>query len=295
MERGDDDGAVASLRNALAAWPPDWGKPRYAHFLLGNALRRTGKAEEAARELALGRGATPQLPDPWRGEVMALREGFEPRLDRAHQLVMADRFDEAERALVELRRLRPTHEQVLTDLGSVYLLTSRWDEAIAALDECVRAHPASLDPRLQLARGLWAAGRRDDAMRHAQAAVEANPSSADAYEARGMFRLRAARPDDALADFEIASRLDPTSASATAFAGAANLVLDRIDAAAAAVEGAGRNDPSQTTAVAGLAIVAVKRGDLVRADALLASIAGLPEHAAPLIAEARQNRAAAGR
>jgi tetratricopeptide (TPR) repeat protein len=295
MERGADGPAAESFGEAVRRWPPDWGPATYAHFLLGNALRRLGRTEEATRELALGRHAVPQLPDPWRGEVMALREGFDARVERAHRLVMADRFEEAERELTELRRARPTHEQVLTELGTLYLLTSRWKEAIAALEECVDAHPAALDPRLQLARGLWATGRRDEALRHTQAAVQSNPDSADAYEARGMFRLRASRPDDALADFDTAARLDPTSASARAFAGAANLVLERIDAAAAAFEAATRVDPSQTTAVAGLAIVAVKRGDLARADALLAQIAHVPEQGAPLVAEARQNRAAAGR
>lgn len=295
LERGADEAAVEAFGEAVRRWPADWGSPAYAHFLLGNALLRVSRTEEAMRELARGRGALPVLPDPWRAEVMALREGFEARVDRAHHLVMTDRFDEAERSLLELRRTRPSHEQVLTELGTIYLLTSRWKEAIAALDECVRAHPDALDARLQLARGLWAAGRRDEALRHAQTAVESNPSSADAFEARGMFRLRAARPGDALDDFETAARLDPTSASARAFAGAANLVLERVDAADAAFDAAVKIDPSQTTAVAGLAIVAMKRGDLTRADALLAEIANLPEHAAPLVAEARQNRAAAGR
>ena len=295
MERGADEAAAASFGEAVRRWPPDWGPAAYAHFLHGNALSRAGRTEEAARALAKGRGAAPHLPDPWRGEVMALREGFDSRLDRAHRLVMADRFAEAESALAALRRERPSHVQVLTELGTVYLLTSRWSEAIGALEECVRAHPTALDPRLQLARGLWAAGRRDEAVRHAQTAVETNPASADAYESRGMFRLRQSRPGEALADFETAARLDPTSASAPAFAGAANLVLDRIDAAVVAFEAATRIDAAQTTAVAGLAIVAVQRGDLARADTLLATIAHLPEHAAPLVAEARQTRAAAGR
>jgi tetratricopeptide (TPR) repeat protein len=295
LERGDDGAAAQAFGEALRRWPPDWGSAAYAHFLHGNALRRLGRAEEAARELAAGRGAVPQLPDPWRAEVMTLREGFEARLDRAHRLVMSDRFTEAERELVALRAVRPSHEQVLMELGTVYLLTSRWKDAVTALEDCVRAHPASLDPRLQLARGLWATGRRDEALLQAQAAVEANPASADAYEARGMFRLRAARAEDALADFDTAARLDPGSASARAFAGAASLVLERLDAAAAAFEDAIRIDPAQTTAVAGLAIIAVKRGDLPRADALLAGIAHLPDEAAPLVTEARQDRAAVGR
>jgi protein O-GlcNAc transferase len=295
MEHGHDADAVEALRHAIEGWPEDWGKPSYAHFLLGNALARLGRSEEAARHFALGRGKPPQLPDPWRGEVVDFREGFASRLVRAHQLVLRDEHEAAIAALLKLRETNPRHEQVLTDLGTAYLLTGRWTDAIEALKACVDAHPNSLDPQLQLARGLWAAGRRDEAVRQAEAAVAANPTAGDAFETRGWLLLRNGRPEPSLADFETAARLDPTNASALSLAGAANLVLDRDADAEAAFRRALALDAGQTTAIAGLAIVEIRRRDLAAADAHLAKIARLRDDAAPLVAEARKQRMLAER
>lgn len=295
MERGRDAEAAEAFETAISGWPAEWGTPAYAHFLLGNALSRLGRADDAASHFARGRGEPPQLPDPWRSEVVEFREGFAARLVRAHQLVMRDQYEEAIAALEKLRVTHPRHEQVLTDLGTAYLLTGRWPEAVKALEECVAAHPESVDPRLQLARGLWATGRREDAMRQAESAVAADPASGAAFETRGWLKLRNGRAEPALADFETAVRLDPTSASALSMSGAANLVLDRDAAAESAFQRALRLDAGQTTATAGLAIVAIRRGDLAAADAFLERISRLRDDAAPLVAEARKQRALAVR
>ena len=298
MERGRDADAAATFARAVAAWPREWGSSGYAHYLLGTALARLGRDDEAARELALGRGQPPSLPDPWRGEIADRRAGFEADMKRVHHLIGMEGVAGADQAipiLVEMRKKRPGNEQVLTDLGTAYLLTSRRREAIAVLEECVAAHPDSLDPRLLLARGLWAEGRKDDAMRHVQTAVDGHPSSGSAFSARGMLRLRGGAAAEALADFETAQRLDPADASPPASAGAANLALGRLDAARESLGRALKIDASQTTAIAGLAIVAIRGGDLAGADALLARIARLPDEAAPLVAEARRARATAGR
>jgi Flp pilus assembly protein TadD len=298
MEQGRDADAAATFAKAVAAWPREWGPSGYAHHILGTALSRLGRDDEAARELALGRGQPPSLPDPWRGEVADRRAGFEAGMQRVHHLIGMTGSGGAEQAipiLLDLRKRRPGNEQVLTDLGTAYLLTSRRREAIAVLEECVAAHPDSLDPRLLLARGLWAEGRRDDAMRHVQTAVDGHPSNGGAFSARGMLRLRGGDAAAALADFETAERLDPSDASPRASAGAANLALDRLDAARESFDRALKIDAAQTTAIAGLAIIAVRRGDLPSADALLSRIEHLADESAPLVAEARRVRAAAGR
>jgi Flp pilus assembly protein TadD len=292
MEKGDDAAAEATFAAALAAWPEDWGAASYVRFLHGTALRRMGREDEAARELALGRGEPAALPDPWRAEVAAFRTGFEARLQRAHRLVESQSLDAAIDELQELRKKRPKNAQVLTDLAAAYLHSARWREAIAVLEECVAAHPGDLDPRLQLARASWAAGDRAAAMRHAQIAVDANPFSADALEARGMLHLRSGRGAPALTDFAAAARLDPTSATAHALGGAANLVLERIDEAKWEFDAALRLDPAQATAIAGLSICALKKGDLASADRELSRIDRLGNDAAPLVAEAREQRAA---
>lgn len=293
LERGDVAAAEEAFREAVERWPPDWGPPSYARFLRGNALRRLGRVDDAAAELAHARDAEPRLPDPWRGEVMARRDGFDVRLDRAHRLLMADRFAEAAASLEALRARKPRHEQVLSDLGTVHLLTGRWDEAIRVLEECVAAHPGSVEPRLQLARGLWASGRREQAMRHADEAIRVDPGSADAFEARGMLRLRAGDAAAALADLRRAESLDPKNVLAAAYAGAASLELGRADDAEVAFARAIALDPSQPTALAGRAILRMRAGDLVAADVLLAAIAPYADDAAPLIAEARRERATA--
>jgi tetratricopeptide (TPR) repeat protein len=298
MELGRVEEAERTFAKAVAAWPREWGPSGYVHYLRGTALARLGRDAEAAPELALGRGREPSLPDPWRGEVADRRAGFEARMKRVHHLIRMEGAGGAAEAipiLLDLRKRRPGNQQVLTDLGTAYLLTGRRKEAIAVLEECVAANPDALDPRLYLARGLWTENRRDEALRHVATAVAAHPESGAALEARGMFRLRGGAAAEALADFEAAARLDPVDASPPAFAGAANLSLGRLDAAQTSFAAALKIDPVQTTAIAGLALVAIRRGELAAADAHLARIAHLADEAAPLVAEARRARAAAPR
>ena len=45
------------------------GEPRYARFLLGTTLRRLGRTDEAAANLANGTGEAAPITDPWREEV----------------------------------------------------------------------------------------------------------------------------------------------------------------------------------------------------------------------------------
>jgi len=293
LERGRDQDAAATLSRAVASWPKEWGEPAYPRFLLGTALARLGRAAEAAPMLANGAVDPPLLPDPWREAVRERGDGLIVRLHRADRLVESGRVNEAIAQFEELHRRRPDSLPVANDLASAYVVAGRADEAIALLRETAAKHPRAVEPGTRLVKALWDAGRRDEALREADAVVSKFPGSIEALWARGDALLDSGRAADALADFEAIARFAPNDAWSRASCGVAQLARSRTDLAKIAFEDALHRDSAQPTAIAGMAVVALARGDVAGADAWLAKIEHVPSGAARLVAEARAARAKA--
>jgi tetratricopeptide (TPR) repeat protein len=294
LERGKDADAVDSFRKAVAVWPPEWGDAAYARFLLGTALQRVGRDAEAAPYLASALVEPPRLPDPWRDEVEAYRAGLTAHVRRARVAAEAGRFAESIQQFQDLRRSHPDDVPVAADLASVLVLDSQYGEAIAVLREVVASHPGSPEPAAQLVSVLSAARRWEEAVREADRAVAAHPASAVVRAARGAAFLAAGDVEKALADFVEQTRLAPASAAAQTSVGAAQLRLRRIDEAEAAFEQARRRDARHPDAVAGLALVALARGDKTAADQRLAEIARAQAAPGGLVEQARAERAKLG-
>ena len=292
LELGRDEDAAKTLARAVEAWPKAWGDAAYPRFLLGTALSRLGRKDEALPMLANGVVQPPQFPDPWRDAVGRRRLGVPTELAKIARFVEANRLKEALASAEALHGRRPDSVAAANSLGYVYLLASRADDAVAVLSAAAQAHPDASDTAARLVSALWIARREGEAMRAADAAVARFPQSFEVLSARGELLMNSDRAEAALADFSAAARFAPADAGPRASAGAALLQLGRDGPALASFEDALSRNSSQATAIAGMAILAARHGDAAAADRWLAKIAGVPPQAARLVGEARAARAA---
>ncbi len=178
LQAAEPAAAAELLEGHLAARPDD----RYAHFLLGGAYRRLGRADDARRHLTLGQGAEPDWSDPWSDEVEAKRAGFPAAL--ATQRL----GQEPAAAVEELERLRgerPDNGTVLINLGIGYRLTGRLGDSAAALSEAVRREPGRGLAHFHLAVTYSQLGKLGQALEHAGRAVELQPTSAKGHALEG--------------------------------------------------------------------------------------------------------------
>jgi tetratricopeptide (TPR) repeat protein len=159
-----------------------------AQFLLASAYRGNGDPDAAAA--AAPADASVGIideHDAWHAEIMLERRGFRPLLNRASQLIQADRIDEALSILEELRATAPDEPLVLINLHQAYRKLHRTDEALVLLERALELVPRYHMLRLYLAGTLLElAGQAenpgarsahlDRALEHAEAANEIRPT-----------------------------------------------------------------------------------------------------------------------
>lgn len=101
----------------------------------------------------------------WSGAETSFRKAIElaPQSSNARHryamlLAKLGRFDEAEREILEARRLDPTSPSINMNLGAIYLFSERYPQAAAQLWKAIDLDPAFSSPRWYLARCLWMQG-----------------------------------------------------------------------------------------------------------------------------------------
>lgn len=192
---GDLDLAIAEYRAAAESGAQD---PRI-HLNLGNALARTGRAEEAR--------------DAYR---VALRIGpdFGPavRCNLGILAAQGGEWPEAIRQFQECVRLDPAHLNGLLGLGSAYLSTGRFDEAIVTFRQALN-HPGAPERlvRRNLAVAYLEAGLPEDAEKQAQIAIHLDATDVAAVLTLGKVYVRTGRSDDAERMWRRALEIGPDS------------------------------------------------------------------------------------
>jgi tetratricopeptide (TPR) repeat protein len=211
-------GAEAEAAAGLVSWLEGHPEDRYGRFLLGTAYRRLGRADEARRQLALGRDAQPSWSDPWSEELAAKRVGFPARLTAASGLLEIDPA-RAVAQLERLRRDRPDNVTVLINLGIGYRRTGKVAESADVLREAVRIEATRGLAHFHLALTFSELSRRAEnreigaelmaeALEHAERTVELQPTSAKSHAMHGEMLARAGRLEAAVEAYSRAAR-DP--------------------------------------------------------------------------------------
>ncbi len=216
LQSGREAAAVDVLEAHLERNPRDDN----ARYLLGTALRAVGRAQEAARALAAGKGGEALRDDPWEREVLALRKGYRTDFLRALERLEQGQVDEAARALEDLFRREPEDTLIHIALHRAYRRRGELDRAIDLLLEARRLEPLQDTVHLHLAGTLQEKAHADGAvdrsllalaLKSIETACELSPSYATAHALHGDVLLDLGREPEAVAAWVRAADFERTN------------------------------------------------------------------------------------
>jgi choline-sulfatase len=221
--RGDDAGALPALR-ALVRDEPGNAVFRRA---LSTALRRTGRAREAAALLARDHG-----PDAtaWHERALALADAGD----------VAQAVASAERALA----LDPSLPEVHNHLGVLRARRGDAPRALAAFDQVVRLDPNNALGHANRGNALRSLGRLPEAKDAYEAALAVSPRSVDALNGLGTLAVLGGAPDEAVRLFRRALEQQPDLAEARLNLAVAELKRGRAGEARAEIAELLRRSPT---------------------------------------------------
>ena len=221
--------------------------------LLGRALAKQGRLDEAAAEVDAAIALAPELPllHEDLGSVRAQQGRYEdaiplferairldPRLPSAHRklgqaLAAAGRGNEADRQFESYFDRDPVAGRIAE--GADHLRAGRADEAITVLREVLRENPDNVDAMRYLAIAYW---REKDKPGEAEAwlrrATATAPDFTAAWLSLGLVLLDNNKPNEAIDAYRRAVELAPNNAAAWAGAGNAYSQAGQQDRSVAA-------------------------------------------------------------
>lgn len=209
--------------------------------LLGRALAKQGRYDEAAAQLNQAIGLAPEVPllyedlgtvRGYQGQHDTAIELFEkairldPRQPSAHRklgvaLAAAGRGGDADRHFESYFDRDPVAGRVAE--GADHLRAGRADEAIATFRDVLRRHPDNVDAMRYLGIAYWREKKRPgDAEAWLRRATSVAPDFVAAWISLGLVLLDNAKPNDAISAYRRAVELAPDNAAAWAGAGNAH-------------------------------------------------------------------------
>ncbi|MEL6712653.1 MAG: tetratricopeptide repeat protein [Planctomycetota bacterium] len=202
------DDAERAVEAAREAFRIDADDP-YVRLVLGEALRRAGRSDEAAPHLAAGQNSTPRFTDPWSVDVARLRNRDADLATEGTRLEKEGRFAEALAAFEKVLARRPDDSNMLHRKGAALLGLGRNEDALEHLEAAHRTLPGDYDIALTRVRALRALNRMDDALTAADAIAARWPDNVQGLVVVGQLRADAGRLEPALETLRRATRLDP--------------------------------------------------------------------------------------
>jgi len=201
--------AAVDLLSAVLADNPDEG---YAYMLLGNALKKLGRMDEAAAALASGTASKAEVrDDPWAAEVKKYQMSYDARLQLAYRYQTEGQLGEAIKNFERLYQEKPDDIWVLSGLGQCYLESNRAEDALKLLLVAHDLDPDSEKTHLELSAAYYELKRTEEALHHLDRALELNPESGQAHARRGQLLLSKKRYEEAIGSFETALRFSEGS------------------------------------------------------------------------------------
>jgi protein O-GlcNAc transferase len=206
-----------------------------AHNLLGMALARLGRPQEALASFDLAIAYAPELADAHgnRGDVLA-------ELGRP-----ADAVASYDRAL----QIAPDSIETWCNRGATLHDLGRYADALASYDRAIALKPAFAEVHLNRGNTLVLLGRHDEALASFQHVLAVVSGHLTALMACGDTLRKLARHDEALASYRTALAIDPCLVDAHIGCGAALVELKRRDEALASVESALVIEPDNVNAL----------------------------------------------
>jgi len=183
--------AMAHARTTLSIDPESVA----GHNLLGTALQRAGRPEEALPELRRAVSLDPGLAEAHYNLGLTLASLGRPQ----------EAIDAYRRSL----EIYPQNVKALHNLANVLREEKRYADALGVLRKAIDIDPDSADVRLNLADTLQASGDLPGAIAAYQIAIGRRPDWGEAWNNLGLALKRSGRAGEARQAFETAVRLLP--------------------------------------------------------------------------------------
>ena len=262
----DHAASVQDLERAVELDP----SYRIAHYQLGLAYRAQGRAEDAARELALGlEGEVRFLPDDLTAELFEFTTYLQ-RMQVAGAWKEAGSATRGVEILEELLEKHPRDVNVLNNLAKQLVDTGDTDRAFDLLQKAKRIDPELPTTWINLSDCLIAMGKLDRALGHAEQAVALAPELSRSHLARARALLGLDRADESKTELETSVELDPRNVDALRLLGETCLVLDLPDEAQKHLTVLARVRPDDPLVRVALCEAALRSGDRSSAESALA-------------------------
>jgi tetratricopeptide (TPR) repeat protein len=162
-----DNGAIAALNDAIAAWPnePGW------HLQLANLYLVADDVDAALPHLQQAADLDPDNSDAWLALARTLRE--------------AGHLGEAQQAYEHVVQLLPRLSQVWKEAGEVALTQADHERATVWFSRSLALQATDAEALIGAARADLGLGRRREARKRAEEAVALHPESAPALQCLG--------------------------------------------------------------------------------------------------------------
>ena len=232
LAQDDVEAALRFAQTALERAPDD----AYARNILGNALRRAGRMDEAKPHLIAGQNSVPRYVDPWSESSQRASRQEEGSIARVESLLAEKEWDQAINLLREMQRGDPTNSKLPLRIGIALMRARRINEAVEHYRSASIKFPANYDLQTASVAALNASGRASEGVRVAEDVIRRWPDRAPAYLQKGAALSALGDVDAARAAFQRSSQLKPSDLRGPLFEGKMLARLRRFDEAADVLE-----------------------------------------------------------
>ena len=195
FEQRDYESAADLFEAALAGQP----KGSVVHHHLGLALRRLGRREDAAAQLALNEQLSVTFPDPLFTALQRLNVSREAHIKRGTAAMRQGHPRVALAAFLEALAALPDDPLTIFNVAMALIELGEKEQAEARLRESIAINDNYRDPQYNLALILAERGDLAGAERHFRRAAEIDPEDVEARVRHADILTRLERPEEAVA------------------------------------------------------------------------------------------------
>ncbi len=226
--QGKPEQAAAAFKRAISIEPS-----AQTHYALALAYRRSGRPDDARREMAayrrLSADDAPSSENELLAEVRALNRGSWMRVGMGAALARSGQAEEAIRVFEEELESNPRLAVAHANLIPLHAQSRRWEQAADHYHRAIEIDPNHADAHFNWGGVLAAQGRLPEAAEAFEKAVAAAPHNAQARMRLGEVYDALDRPADAAGQYRLALDSDPLLLDARRLLGASLIASGRLE------------------------------------------------------------------